>query len=228
MPRYEWLQDDERNNRRSIADAIDILHSKAGFDDAQTGTIRVGGLRLPSNEIVGLISVLFESPANDTIFIVALRTAKQFRAKRQGGEELEGFPIVQLDGASFDHSGMVQLPDGMRLRAVDLIPALLPYEITDLDWCIVHHTIAFMKAEPECYRYPIHFERSSDALDCSALIGLQGRVPGLKQIQGYIADREPALSGLSQQQIANTLCKFGMRIPARRASSPRRIPPANN
>lgn len=41
MPSYEWLQPDERNKRRSIADATDLLPS----DGAWRGEIRVGGLR---------------------------------------------------------------------------------------------------------------------------------------------------------------------------------------
>ena len=33
-----------------------------------------------------------------------------------------------------------------------------------------------------------------------------------KQVQGYIADREPAVKDLSEQKIADALCKFGVRI----------------
>jgi hypothetical protein len=100
--------------------------------------------------------------------------------------------------------------------------------VTDLDWCIVHHTIEFIGAEQECYKYPIRFERPRDALDCSALPALRDRIPLLKQIQGYIADREAALKDLSEQQIANTLRKFGMRIPASRPSSRASLPRASN
>jgi hypothetical protein len=184
-----------------------------------TAHIQVGALQLPSEEIVGLVNVFVESAADGKTLIVSLPTSKRFRAKRQCNSESETFDIFQLDGTTFDYSGGVKLPDGTHLRAVEVIPALLPYNVTDLDWCIVHHTIEFIGAEQECYRYPIRFERPRDALDCSALPALKNRIPLLKQIQGYIADREPAFKDLSEQQIANTLRKFGMRIPTSRPSS---------
>jgi hypothetical protein len=211
MSRSEWLQHDQRNMRRTIADAIDVLRSKVVFDGARTAEIRVGGLRLPSNDIVGLVCVSVESPADDTTFIVSLPTSKQFRAKRQGSAELETFDISQLDGATIDYRGVVELRDGMLLRAVDVKPALLS-DATELDWRIVHHTIAFMGAEQQCYGSPMIWF-VPPRLDCSRLSALQASIPLLKQIQGYIADVEPALKHLSEQKIADALCKFGVRLP---------------
>lgn len=223
MPRYERLQEDQRGKRRTIADAIEVLHSNGVFDAARTGEIRVGALQLPSQEIVGLVSAFVESAADETISIVSLPTSAQLRAKRQGNAELETFAIFQLDGATFDSSCSVELLDGTRLSAVEVIPSLLPYDVTDLDWRIVHHSIAFIRAEQECYRSPI--PGWPPALDCSTLPALKGRIPLLKQIQGHIADRE--LKSPSEQQIANTLRKFGMRTPIarpRRARRPRAAP----
>ncbi len=221
MPRYEWLQEDRRNKRRTIRDVIEVLPEDIAFEHARAAQIRVGALRLPSEEIVGLVSVFAESADDETIFIVSLPTSKQFQASRQSSAEIETYDIFQLDGATFDRSG-AELADGTQLRAVEVIPALLAYRVTDLDWRIVYHTIEFIKAEEECYSYPIHFERPRDALDCSALPALKDRIPLLKQIQGYIADREPARKNLSEQQIANTLRKFGMRIPTGRPRRARR------
>lgn len=212
MPRYEELQSDERTKRRSIADAINLLPS----DGAWRGQIRVGGLQLPSQDVVGLIAVYAENAAADTILIVTLPSAKQFRARPEGSQELGTFDIFRLDGAIVDGRGTVELVDRTRVRAVEVVPALLPYNVTDLDWLILHHTIALMKAEQECYTYPICFADRRDALDCSTLRNLSGRIPLLKQIQGDIADQEPALKDLSEQKIADTLCKFGIRTPRRR------------
>jgi len=217
VPSYERLQANQRDKRRAIADIIDVLVQNNIAPEHPNGArVRVGALQLPSEEIVGLVDVFVESAADEKTFIVSLPTSAQFRAKRQGSSEIETFDIFQLDGAIIHFSGGVELPDGTHLRAVEVVPALLPYNVTDLDWCIVHHTIEFIGAGQECYTYPIRFKRPQDALDCSTLPGLKDRIPLLKQIQGYIADREPTLKDLSEQQISNTLRKFGMRIPVRR------------
>lgn len=224
MPRYEWLQEDRRDERLGLADVIDVLHSRADFDGARAGEIRVGELRLPSDEIVGLVCALIECPAHGTIFIVSLPASAQFRAKRRDGSKVETFDIFQLDRATFDSSGSVELANGARLRAVEVIPALRPYQETKLDWRIVHHTIAYLQAEEECYRCPIEFV--SPFLDCSTLPGLRLRrkTPLLKQIKDHIEKREPGLNGVSEQKIADALRKFGIRIPVARPRRPRAMP----
>lgn len=208
MPHCEWLQPNERDNRCSIADAMDLLHQHAAFQGVHTVKIRIGGLRLPSQDIVGLVAVCAENAAGETAFMVTLPTSKKFRARRHGRENLEEFDIFQLDGATVH--GNVELVDGTRLRAVEVFPALLPYNVTELDWRILHYTIALMKAEQECYTYPIRFAQRSDALDCSKLPGLRGKVPPRKEILRYIAKQDPALKRLSRQKIDDTLHKFGM------------------
>src|SRR5689334_6732772 len=138
MPSYEWLQPDERNKRRSIADATDLLPS----DGAWRGEIRVGGLQLPSREVVGQVAVFAKNAVAGSISIVTLPTCKKSRGRREGSQELEEFDSFRLNGAIVDGSGTVELVDGTRLRAVEVVPALLPYNVTDLDWRILHYTIA--------------------------------------------------------------------------------------
>jgi hypothetical protein len=228
MPRYERLEEKERDKRRTIADVIEVLRRRIS-DDRLRARIQVGRLRLPSDEVVGLVNIFAESAADQTVFIVSLPTSAQFRAKHQGSSETETFAIFQLDGAMIDDRGGVELLDGTRLRAVDVIPALLPNEVTELDWRIVRHTIACIEAADECYTYVLPFAESCYALDCRTLPALRDRIPLLKQIKAYIAEREPALNTLSEQQIANTLRKFGMRIPQtrpRRARDPRPASPS--
>ncbi|GMO78009.1 hypothetical protein BwSG20_53220 [Bradyrhizobium ottawaense] len=209
MPHCEWLQSNERDNRRSIADAMDLLHQHAAFEGGHTVKIRIGGLRLPSQHIVGLVAVCAENAAAETAFIVTLPTCKKVWARRHGREDLEEFDIFQLDGATVHGNGNVELIDGTRLRAVEVVPTLLPYNVTDLDWCILHHTIAMMKAEQECYTYPIPSAQTS-ALDCSKLPALRAKIPPRKEILRYIAKQEPALKRPSRQKIDDTLHKFGM------------------
>ncbi|MGY3343523.1 MULTISPECIES: hypothetical protein [unclassified Bradyrhizobium] len=210
MPHLE-LQRDKRNKRRSIADALNVLHQHAAFYGGHTVKIRIGRLRLPSQDIVGLVGVCAENAAAETAFIVTLPTCKKVRARRLGREDLEEFDIFQLDGATVHGNGNVELVDGTRLRAVEVVPALLPYNVTDLDWHILHHTIAIMKAEQECYTYPIRFAQPTDALDCSKLPALRGKVPPRKEILRHIiAKQGPALKRPSRQKIDDTLRKFGM------------------
>ncbi|MGY4237891.1 hypothetical protein ACVIIW_006838 [Bradyrhizobium sp. USDA 4449] len=209
MPHLE-LQWDKRNKRRSIADALNVLHQHAAFDGARTVKIRIGGLRLPSQDIVGLVGVCAENAAAETALTVTLPTCKKVWARRLGREDLEEFDIFQLDGATVHGNGNVELVDGTRLRAVEVVPALLPYNVTDLDWRILHHTIAIMKAEQECYTYPIRFAQPTDALDCSKMPALRGKVPPRKEILRYIAKQDPALKLPSRQKIDDTLRKFGM------------------
>jgi hypothetical protein len=216
MPYYERLQEEQRTQRRTIADALEVLRQNAGFKGSDRAEIWIGPLQLPSGEVASLVSTFFESPDYDKTFIVALPTSAEFRAKRQGHSDEETFDIFQLEEATFDDSGNVRLRDGTHVRAVEVIPTLLPYDVTELDWRIVHHTVAQIHAEQECYRYPINFLRRRDALDCSALPTLQGKIPPLKVIKDYIENQEPALKRLSQQQISDTLRKFGMRLPKQR------------
>ncbi|WP_439364430.1 hypothetical protein ACNJYD_32585 [Bradyrhizobium sp. DASA03005] len=214
MPHLEL----EPEKRRSIADALDVLHRSATFDGGHTVKLRIGSLRLPSQDIVGLPAVVAESAVGETTFIVSLPACKKVRARRHGRDDLEEFDIFQLDGATVCGSGIVELVDGRRLRAVEVVPVLLPYNVTDLDWRILHHTIAMMKAEQECYTYPmqegctysIHFAQPSDALDCSKLPALRGKVPPRKEILRYIAKQDPALKPPSRQKIDDTLHKFGI------------------
>jgi hypothetical protein len=59
MQKYEVLGEKECKKRRTIADAIDVLHKKVGFESADRGQIRVGRMRLPSADIVSLAGMSF-------------------------------------------------------------------------------------------------------------------------------------------------------------------------
>ncbi|TWB59230.1 hypothetical protein [Bradyrhizobium sacchari] len=215
MPHCESLQPEERDNRRSIADAVDLLHQHAAFDGGHTVKIRIGGLRLPSQDIVGLVAVCAENAAAETSFIVTLPTCKKIRARSHSREDLEEFDIFQFGGATVHGNGNVELVDGTRLRAVDVIPVLLPYNLTELDWVILRRTIEMKGAEQECYTYSIPFDRPVKAFDCRNL-PLRGTAPPVKEILRYIAKREPTLKRLSRQKVDETLRKFGMWRPRTR------------
>jgi hypothetical protein len=100
MPEYQRLLEDERNSRRSIADAIDVLCNTAGFGRDDRATIRIGRMRLPSDDIVGLVDVVFEDPRREKVYIVSLLTSARFRAVSPRASRHVLFEIDCLDGQS--------------------------------------------------------------------------------------------------------------------------------
>jgi hypothetical protein len=213
---FEILFAVRRNSRRTIVDAIEVLREAAEFKEHNRAEIRVGGLRLPSGQVVGLVNVVFDAPLRDKGCVVPLTCSTQFEALRPGSSQRNVLEVDQLDGASVDFEGNVLLSNGSALRAVEVIPARLSIEPSERDWKIVHHTLSIIGAE-QCYRPWPDSERS--VLDCSLLAGLT--LPQLKQIAWRLEERDPSLKGLSQQKIADALRNFGIRLPAPR---PRRKP----
>jgi hypothetical protein len=229
---HELLGENERNNRRTIMDALEILRTKASFEQDDVAKIQLGMLRLLSSEIVSLVLVSFESAIHQKSFLVSLPTASSFRAKLEGAPKSQEFEIARLGGATINSRGQVQLSDGAQIRGVEIIPALLPYDITPLDRAIIRQTIATLGIEEQCRYDPggrlpeAEFNPFDYAIDCSKLSGHPP--PRLKAVQARIEDHESGFETVSLQKIANTLRKFGMRIPASRPSSRARLARAND
>jgi hypothetical protein len=216
LPQYKRLREKGRTLRRTIADAIEVLRQDARFKDTDRARIQVGGLRLPSQETVGLVDVLFEA-LNERTFIVSLPTSVEFRAKRPGHSEADIFDIFELNDAIVDGNCATQLRNGTVVSTVEVVPALLPHIVTETDLSIVHQTIELVGAKDETrYRFPADLKLPADGLDCGTLPRLQDRIPLLKQIKAHIENHEPSLNGISEQQISDSLQKFGMRIPKKR------------
>jgi hypothetical protein len=219
MRQYQRLFEESRNSRRTIADALDILREVADFKDHHRAEIRIGPLRLSSGDVTGLVYVVFNAPSREKVFIVSLPTSAQCRAICQGSSRRDYFEIDRLHGAVVDAKANVRLPDGTKLRAVDVVPTRLPYNPTELDWRIVHYTISMIGAEERCYRslregLPPQLQGmvpDRRFLDCSRLPGLE--LPPLKEIVGRIAEKDWTLRKLSPQKIADSLRTFGMRVP---------------
>ena len=226
MSTYEVLGQREWKKRRTVADAIEVLHKDAGFEGGGRAEIRLGPMRLPSGDIVSLVGIFFESAVHQKTFIVWLPTAVKFRAILQDRSVIDQCSIGRLEEATLDEAGNVELRDGTLMRAVEIIPARLPYEPSGLDWTIIFLTISKIQAQDKCsYSTGGLFSEHPDdnpyigLIDCSKLADLP-RVPELKVIKGYIEDREPRLKSLSEQTISNALRKFGMRIPVARPRQP--------
>jgi hypothetical protein len=221
MSEYKVLGEGEWKKRRTVADAIEVLHKDVGFEGDDRAQIRLGPMRLPSGDIVSLTGIFFESAVHQKTFIVWLPTAVKFRAILQGQSVIDQFDIDRLQEATLDDAGNVELRDGTSMRAVEIIPARLPYKLSGLDCIIISLTISKIGAQDKCsYSTEGLFSEHPDDdpyigfIDCSKLAGL--RVPELKVIKGYIEDRKSELATLSEQTISNALRKFGMRIPVAR------------
>jgi hypothetical protein len=214
---YEVLAEQHRRSRRTMADAMAVLRDHVDFAETDRAEIRVGRLKLPSAEVVGLVQTVFIQPGSDKGHVVSLPTSKRFRARRPNTSEYERFDIAELHEATLDGTGNVRLRDGATLRAVEVIPARLPLAPSALDWLIVYHTIRFVDAEEQCFQslrdafndLPIDMVPDLFWIDCSKLNGLP--IPTLDSIAAYIASIERTL--VSQQKIADTLRKFGVRFP---------------
>lgn len=219
MQHHEFLRQQERGQRRTVADAVDVLDREGGFESTDFAEIQIGLLSLPSRDKVGLVNVLFDSHTRGKTFVVSLPTAAGFDAKCKGENDARKFNISELDGAQVDSNGIVRLPGGMVIRAVEVLPAELPLNPSDLDWRIVHHVIAIAGAEDKCYRSLYHQVKSKCSevseemfpgkrIDCSTLGDLI--LPSLKELAWKIGKKDPTLK-LSRQKIADALRKFGMR-----------------
>jgi hypothetical protein len=226
MQDFELISQADREQRRTVSDAIDVLAQDAGFGSADIADIRVGFLQLLSRETVGLTNVYFNSRSTGKTVVVSLPTAAEFEAKCQGEKNARRFSILELDGAKADDDGVVRLSDGRVLRAVELIPANLPLEPSELAWRIVHHVISIVKAEDQCYRslrehakptcsdLPEEMIPEIRFIDCSALE--IGKLPPLKYLKQQIGRRDPSLKRVSHQTVADALRDFGIRSPASR------------
>jgi hypothetical protein len=226
---YNVLREASRNERTTIADAIDVLETEANFKPDDCATVWLQPLQLQSATVAWLVSVIFDGPDAAVGFVVPLRTAKAFSAIDMDGFRKRLFQIESLDGATTDASGVVSLANGDKVRALELISAQLPRELSPLDEKIIHLAISMIKgAEGRCYRdlrddlpaaersgIPslrfLDFSKLAEGPDRPAL-----KVPYLKVIRGKFEETYPHDVSPSEQAIADALEKAGMRVPRRR------------
>jgi hypothetical protein len=213
MPQYARWQEERRTSRRTVADALDVVGQDLAPNEVLRAQIRIGPLLLPSGKWTALVDVVFP----DLGCIVSLPTSSRFRALSDTNSRHQLFEISLLDDAEVCADGSVQLADGSRLRAVEVIPTRLPYEPSDRDERILRHVISLTGSD-HCYRsiregLPEHLQPQVPdlrALDYSRVRTIQA--PPLKVIKAYIEDHDPELR-VSNQKIADALATFGVRVP---------------
>jgi len=137
MYKEKRLQEDKRNLRRTILDAIYVLRKCAKFGENDRANIRITPMRLPSHQIVALVDLIFSKPLQRTDYVASLPTSAQFTALSGESPRRENFDIALLDRAVVDFGGNVTLPDATSLRGVQIVPAQLSYQPSDIDWRII-------------------------------------------------------------------------------------------
>ena len=214
--RYERLAEDTRDQRRSIADAIEVLGKFAGFGGSARATLWVAPLFHLFGRPVYLVNLQFRAHY-DLVFLVSLPTAIRSRAIVAASSLVTEVHLEELDGATVDVNANVHLHSGRILRGVDVEPAHLPYDPSKLEWRIICLLAKMQNAETRCFPFwrdkapaeiremiPAHLRMP----DCQAIAQL--KAPPLKVLQGYLADLDPPLK-ISMQKIADTLAIFGVR-----------------
>src|ERR1700746_2871255 len=130
----EMLAENDRSNRRTVMDALEMLRAGANFEENDVAGVWLCGKRLPSSKIVHLVCISFDSTIHKKRFLVSLPSANSFKARFEGEPEPQEFEIASLAGATINGWGHVRLSDGTQILGVEIIPALLPYKVTRLDW----------------------------------------------------------------------------------------------
>lgn len=225
MEHVRWLRADKPNPRRTVVDAIEVLTSEAGLGERDHATIRAKSMLLPSRQTVSLVALSFK-PLRDLLFIVSLPTSATVSAICIDTEETIQITAEDLDNADVSFQGVVTLARGGRLRAVKVNPALMPYDLSSLDWRILQETIKLLGIERKVYRSAW---KGLSRCECKCLppwkaidfhaLGKQRfdlNDLRLKEIRGTISDRFPRDKAPSERKIAQTLQKVGMRFAVRR------------
>lgn len=216
---YLRLDEKNRQSRRTIADALEVLRREASFGVCDRALVRSRSFRLPSTEVAGVVQVIFDPSEGELSYVVSLPTSSGFYAKDWNSLQRAHYDIGALDGAEIDELGNGLLTDGTKVRAIELIPSHLPLDPTELDVRILHGTLMHSGAE-QCYR-SVRDDIPGDprvpdlrGIDYSRLSGLN--IPSLESIAAFLAERHPALPVPSPQTISNALRKFGVRLPKAR------------
>jgi hypothetical protein len=200
---YVALQEEGRDRRRTVADALDVVGQELGLNEITRAEIRLAALPLLRREPIAAVQVLFPTLQ----WRVSLPAATRFQGS--DGTSVQLLEITRLEGAKVNSDGAVLLMDGTRLRAVEVVPARLPHKVSTLEMRILRHLIEQTHSD-HCYRsmrdgLPEHMQRMTPdlrAIDYARLASIQA--PPLKVIRGYIEDHEPELR-VSNQKISDTL-----------------------
>jgi hypothetical protein len=209
------LNEDSRDKRRTIADALEVIRQELAVDEMPVAEIRVGPIPLPCGEATAVVMLV----CPDLECWVSLPASSWFTAFPEKTSQRHQFKIHCLDQAKVSSTGVV-LTDGRCVRGVEMVPTHMPYEMSLVEERILWNVIKFT-ASYGCFRnlrddLPQHLQPGIPGLwvlDYGRLHTIPRRP--LKAIKAYIETHDPELT-VSNQKIADALAKCGVRVPRRR------------
>lgn len=209
---------------RSVADALDALASAGWLNSDSCLQMRIVSLNLAGGDVMHFALVCVYPHVPDLAANIRLHTADRFRGRRIESGKTHTGDIRELDRASISPTGVVQMVDGRRFEAVEMIPRNFTRDLNDLQKLIVYWTIKMLglTARDVCYRLPAEIRpflpknfgrltRDLRYLDYGKL--RDRRLPSLKAIHRYLGNHNKSLHEVSRQTIANALRLSGLRVP---------------
>jgi hypothetical protein len=221
------LAEGTKRNRRSVADAIEVLATYANFRVGSIGKIATGLFPFPSKDPLAQLYVGYTDLAEGVTFVVWLPICNSAKATHVNQRSPYPLNVFDLNDATVDFHGNVVLTSGARLRGVEVIPASLPYELSDLERRILWCTIQFMNVEDIVVRtlgeeLELELRQGLPTIRKVDFQRLKGLVsPSLESIRSFLLENEPGLGSVSLEKISSTLTKCGMRSVVRRRSASR-------
>jgi hypothetical protein len=208
---HPYVAYDGRKSMRSLADALTKLRDEHHLDEGQNVTIKTKGVILPDGHLSGFVSVLGPQQPDGTRMFIFMPSSARFSGRATLGD-WHTYVISELNDATSDSDGNVELVDGRFLHAIELIPAPAHYDFRLTEHKIVDSALAYLELRHQCYR----------ALDKELLPGLKVldyaevakvRIKKLKPVVRHVINLLP---DVSDTQIIATLKRAGMQLPRSR------------
>lgn len=233
MPKYVTLAEGNKHNRRSIADTVELLADHADFRAGDTATLHARPLLVYRSQSLVQLCIQFNNLTEETTFVVWLPCSARFKAAPVEQSVTCNFDTARLDNAAVGFDCRVQLATGELLRAVEIIPSALPFEMSDMEWqiliCVIKH-LKLMDLAIRTFGEELDPKIQANlpeirGVDFQRLVGHE--VPPLKVLQQILVDG--GVGHVSLEKISNTLDKCGMRpVTPRRPARPRSTAPVRS
>ena len=154
---HPYVEYDGRKSMRSLADALTKLREEHHLDEGQNVTIKTMGVILPDGRLSGFVSVLGPQQPDGTRMFIFMPSSARFSGRATLGD-YHTYMISELNDATSDSDGNVELVDGRFLHAIELIPAPAHY-----DFRLTEHKIVELRPRLPRARHhaTVHWTKNS-------------------------------------------------------------------
>ena len=208
---HPYVEYDGRESMRSLADAITKLREEHHLGEGQHVVIKTMGMSLPDGRLSGVVVVLGPQQPDGTQMVIFMPPSANFSGRSTIGDR-QTYMIPDLNDATSDSDGNVQLVDGRFLHAIELIPAPAYYDFAQIEHNIVGAAIGFMELGHQCYRELLPGLKVLDYVEVAKI-----RIKKLKPVVRHVTK---SLPGVSDTYITATLKRAGMQFPRSRRRAP--------